>query len=169
MMTRVSRLIVLLALAVTATLVNAASQRIDDGANLSIAQRDSYQVQVGDVVRIVLPGEESLDKNFDVDRQGRIVLPEVGAVKVVGISEQALEEKVRKQLELVFRDLGNLRVFLKERRVLVNVLGYVKKPGEINLSSSAGIQMALRQAGGLRAGAQLDKMQLRRGKKDPDL
>ncbi|SHH29372.1 SLBB domain-containing protein [Ferrimonas marina] len=120
-------------------------------------------VQPGDLVRILLPGEPSLDKRFEVDRQGRLVLPEVGAIEVAGLDETAMQSAVAVRLKTAFRDLSGLSVFVAERRIRVSVLGYVETPGEVVLPAEAGVQMALRAAGGIRAGAQLDRLQLRRG------
>lgn len=119
-------------------------------------------VRVGDVIRLSLPGEDTLDKTFDVKRDGSIVLPEIGKVKVAGMQEQAMQEMLHQELSTAFRDLTNLEVFIKDRRLLITVLGYVNQPGEVVLSGDAGIQSAFGSAGGLRSGAQLDKIQLRR-------
>ncbi len=122
-----------------------------------------YQVQVGDLVRVSLPGEESLDRSYAVNRQGEIILPEVGALKVVGLDEATMEANIHQSLQQIFRDLLNLKVYVEKRQQLINVLGYVETPGEVTLPANGTIQMALHQAGGLRAGAQLNQLQLRRG------
>lgn len=126
------------------------------------ARAQELLVQPGDLIRILLPGESSLDKNFEVDRQGRIILPEVGPVVVAGLNEKNMERKVSTSLAAVYRDLTGLRVLVQERRIRINVLGFVEEPGEVVLPAGASVQMALREAGGLKAGAQLDRMQLRR-------
>lgn len=123
---------------------------------------DVYQVQVGDIIRVSLPGEESLDKNFTVDRQGKIYLPEIGAVTVSGLTETDLDQHIKDKLLPVFQDLINLHVYVYKRQILINVLGYVEQPGEVVLTADASVQSVLREAGGLRAGAQLDKIHLRR-------
>ncbi|WP_432463459.1 SLBB domain-containing protein [Agarivorans sp. QJM3NY_33] len=120
------------------------------------------QVQPGDVVRIVLPGETSLDKRFEVDRNGRLILPEVGPIMVSGFTEAQMQQKIKRELSNAYRDLAGLRVLLEERRIRISVLGFVDKPGEVVLAEGAGVQMAIQAAGGLRAGAQLDRLQLRR-------
>ena len=48
----------------------------------------------------------------------------------------------------------------KKRQLLVRVQGYVEQPGEFTLPADSSVQMALHAAGGLRAGAQLDRLQL---------
>lgn len=44
----------------------------------------SDAVQVGDLIQVNVPGEETLNRGFQVDKRGRITLPEVGAVFVAG-------------------------------------------------------------------------------------
>lgn len=120
-------------------------------------------LRTGDVLNIVLPGEAALNGDFTIDRKGQIILPEVGPVAVGDGSLSGAEARIRAQLERAYRDLDRLQVRLKERRLLVTVLGYVKAPGPVDLPGDATVQMAVNAAGGLAQGAQLDRMQIRRG------
>jgi len=119
-----------------------------------------YQVQVGDLIKVSLPGEASLDNPFTVDRQGHILLPEVGAILVAGMTEPEMELAVADRLGNIFRDLALLQVYVHKKQLLVSVLGYVNQPGEFILAANSSVQMALYAAGGLRTGAQLDRLQL---------
>ena len=121
-----------------------------------------YRVQVGDLIKVSLPGEETLDEPFEVDREGRIHLPEVGAITVAGLNGPDMQQRVSERLETAFRDLHNLHVYIYKKQLLVSVQGYVKQPGEYTLPYNGSIQMALHAAGGLRTGAQLNRMQLAR-------
>ncbi|WP_050904805.1 SLBB domain-containing protein [Vibrio campbellii] len=123
-------------------------------------------VRVGDLVQINLPGEASLNKGFQVDKRGRINLPEIGPIFVVGYNEAQLQNVITDNLKTAFRDVDNVRVFIKEQQLLISVQGYVVKPGEYTLPSGSNIQMFLYEAGGLRAGAQLDKIIVKRGNKN---
>lgn len=127
---------------------------------------ESNTVKVGDLIQINLPGEASLNQGFQVDRRGRINLPEVGPVLVAGYNEQQLQDVIIDRLKTVYRDVNNARVFIKQQQLLVSVQGYVVKPGEYTLPSGSNIQMFVYEAGGLRAGAQLDKMIVKRGNKN---
>ncbi len=127
------------------------------------ANQETTRVQIGDLVQINLPGEETLNRGFQVDKRGRIELPEVGAVYVAGYTEEQLSEAVLNSLKDVFRDLSSASVYIAEQQLLISVQGYVKSPGEYTLSKSANIQSALHAAGGLRAGAQLNNMMVKRG------
>ncbi|ARV72563.1 SLBB domain-containing protein [Vibrio campbellii] len=120
-------------------------------------------VRVGDLVQINLPGEASLNKGFQVDKRGRINLPEIGPIFVAGYNEAQLQNVITDNLKTAFRDVDNVRVFVKEQQLLISVQGYVVKPGEYTLPSGSNIQMFLYEAGGMRAGAQLDKIIVKRG------
>ena len=123
----------------------------------------SDAVQVGDLIQVNVPGEESLNRGFQVDKRGRITLPEVGAVFVAGYDNEQLQKVVIDALSTTYRDLSTATVFIKEQQILISVQGYVEQPGEYTLSLGSSVQMALYAAGGLRAGAQLDKLILKRG------
>jgi protein involved in polysaccharide export with SLBB domain len=123
-----------------------------------------YTIQNGDLLQISLPGEEALQAPFQVDRQGRIILPEVGTMQVSGLTIQQISTQVSDKLKSVYIDLNNLSVYLLKKQLIINVRGYVADPGEFILQSDASIQLAIYAAGGLRKGAQLDKLQLIRNK-----
>ncbi len=125
------------------------------------SQADDYQVQVGDLIKITLSGEKSLEEPFEVDRLGRLMLPEVGAVQVAGLSEQEMSSHVSKMLSKAFRDLSQIEIYVFKKQMLISVQGYVNEPGEYILPANASVQTALHAAGGLRAGAQLNRMQLK--------
>lgn len=122
-------------------------------------------VRVGDVITIMLPGEDSLNRDFQVDKQGRVILPEVGPLFVSGKTEAQMVSSVTLSLKRILQDLRNLQVFISKRQLIVNIQGYVKQPGEYTLSDGDSVQLALYAAGGLRSGAQLNRLQLRRSDK----
>ncbi|MBV1920858.1 MAG: SLBB domain-containing protein [Pseudomonadales bacterium] len=121
---------------------------------------NGYRVQIGDQIKISLPGEDSLKSPFSVNKDGRIILPEVNAVFVAGLTEGDLQKAVSERLSSAFKDVSNLHIYVYKKQMIVTVHGYVKSPGEYTLSASSTIQLALHAAGGLRSGAQLDRIQL---------
>jgi len=124
----------------------------------------NYQIQLGDQIHISLPGETTLNREFTVGIDGTINLPEVGIVQVAGHQDIALKKLLSEALKPVFKDMTGFNVFVAKKRLIINVMGYVKKPGKVFLPAAANVQMALLAAGGIRTGAQLDKLQLRRKK-----
>ncbi|WP_299137563.1 SLBB domain-containing protein [uncultured Vibrio sp.] len=123
----------------------------------------SDAVQVGDLIQVNVPGESSLNTGFQVDKRGRITLPEVGTVFVAGYDTEQLNKVVLEALSTAYKDLSNTSVYVKEQQIIIYVQGYVEQPGEYTLALGSSIQMALYAAGGLRPGAQLDKLILKRG------
>ncbi|MUK41590.1 sugar ABC transporter substrate-binding protein [Aliivibrio fischeri] len=133
--------------------------------SISQANEKKDVVRVGDIISIMLPGEDSLNKGFQVDKQGRLILPEIGPISVVGKTEAQMVSTVTLNLKTILQDLTNLQVFISKRQLIVNIQGYVKQPGEYTLSDGDSVQLALYAAGGLRSGAQLNRLQLRRSNK----
>ncbi|WP_299692507.1 SLBB domain-containing protein [uncultured Vibrio sp.] len=123
----------------------------------------SDAVQVGDLIQVNVPGESTLNTGFQVDKRGRITLPEVGAVFVAGYDSEQLNKVVLESLATAYKDLSTASVYVKEQQIIIYVQGYVEQPGEYTLALGSSIQMALYAAGGLRPGAQLDKLILKRG------
>ena len=119
-----------------------------------------YKVQKGDILQISLPGEPEFEQPFAVDRQGRIMLPEIGALQIAALSVEEIQKLLTQKLGNAFIDLQNLKVSLLKKQLIIDVRGYVEDPGEFILESDASIQLAIHAAGGLRKGAQLDRMQL---------
>ncbi|MCE7536240.1 SLBB domain-containing protein [Aliivibrio fischeri] len=133
--------------------------------SVSQANEKKDVVRVGDIISIMLPGEDSLNKGFQVDKQGRLILPEIGPISVVGKTEAQMVSTVTLNLKTILQNLTNLQVFISKRQLIVNIQGYVKQPGEYTLSDGDSVQLALYAAGGLRSGAQLNRLQLRRSNK----
>ncbi|WP_416900132.1 MAG: SLBB domain-containing protein [Minwuia sp.] len=129
----------------------------------AIAADDNPVLTAGDIIQIVLPGEPDFDAPFQLDSRGVIQLPEAGALPVSGIDVDTARRRIYLALSSAYRDLSQLEVRLKERRLVISVLGFVKEPKEVDLPEYGNVQMAVSAAGGLRQGAQLDRFQLRRG------
>lgn len=116
----------------------------------------------GDSVFLSLPGESSLNNLVQIRRNGYILLPEVGEVSVTGLTLPQATDKIKNLLQEVIHDLTAFELILKNRRLIISVLGYVKSPGTVDLADGATIQEAITAAEGLMPGAQLDKLQVRR-------
>ena len=122
-------------------------------------------VHVGDEIALLLPGETALSQAFQVSRDGTINLPEVGRLAVLGLTEKELQNTVTQYLSTAFRNVNDLSVTIGKKQRLIKISGYVNQPGEVLLPQNADIQQAFVMAGGLRTGAQLDQIQLRRSGK----
>lgn len=124
-------------------------------------------LQIGDILYIGLPGEESFNQDFTIDHNGYLLLPEAGEIKIAGENFPEAKQTIKAALSVVYQDLSHLNIYLqKEKRLTVTVLGAVAEPGIIDLPSNADIQMAIFAAGGLTPEAQLERMHLRNNETD---
>ncbi len=128
----------------------------------TISDARRYLLQSGDTLIIRFPGESGFDEQFLINRSGDIILPEVGEVNIVGLDINRAKEKIINELSVYFLGLDNIDIYLQEKKILVTVLGYVEKPGEVVLPSTGNIQMAINSAGGFREGALLNRIKLKR-------
>ncbi|OZA85117.1 MAG: hypothetical protein B7X76_05705, partial [Azorhizobium sp. 39-67-5] len=133
------------------------------GSAQPVPQNEDARLRIGDILSFALPGEPALNGDFAIDRRGRITLPEVGPVEIAGRTLGEATTLIRNTLARAYRFVTPLQVGIKERRLFITVLGYVGKPGEVDLPANSTVQEAIAAAGGLQQGAQLDKLQIRRG------
>lgn len=124
------------------------------------ALAQSETLQPGDVLFISFPGEAEFNKDFFIDAQGAINLPEFGPFQVAGQRLTSATDKIQQLLSVMHKNVAMVRVELRERNLIIQVMGYVRQPGQVLIPASGNVQTAIHQAGGLIPGAQLDKMQI---------
>jgi protein involved in polysaccharide export with SLBB domain len=107
-----------------------------------------YILGAGDGLTISLWGGISQSFPRTVDREGRIVLPEVGAVLVAGLPIGRAQELIQQELGKQFRDAKVAVAVSRLRTIRVYVVGDVQRPGAYDLSSLATPLNALYAAGG---------------------
>lgn len=109
-----------------------------------------FPVGPGDVLEIDVPGLEELkEREVRIAADGTIRLPLLGAVPVVGLTQQELSDDLSRRLESVMYD-PSVIVFVKEYRSrIVSVIGAVEKPGFYSLASESETLLdVIAQAGG---------------------
>ncbi|NMP32100.1 sugar ABC transporter substrate-binding protein [Thalassotalea sp. M1531] len=130
--------------------------------NIYACAEDVSTLRPGDVLKLNLPGEIEFADTFQIKRDGSMFLPEIGQVGLAGMTLEKASSYLKKLLGEEYRAIGDFSLQLVERRLPIRVLGFVKSPGLIDLPADGNIQMALQEAGGPSAGAQLDRMQINR-------
>jgi protein involved in polysaccharide export with SLBB domain len=107
-----------------------------------------YILGVGDGLIINLWGGVSQSFSRTVDREGKIVLPEAGAIVVAGLSLERAQSLVQGALSQQFRDAKVAITISRLRTVRVYVVGDVQRPGAYDISSLSTPLNALYAAGG---------------------
>jgi len=123
-----------------------------------------YVVGPGDGLTISLTGGISQRLQRVVDREGRVALPEVGAVEVSGRSLGDVQHLVQTVLRGQFRGVDADVSLSRIRTVRVYVTGDVERPGAYDVSSLSTPLNALYIAGGPTEGGSLRILRHYRGK-----
>ena len=132
---------------------------------LDVPLGPDYVVGPGDKLTIDLWGNSTQTFQRTVDSDGRILLPDAGAIQVAGLALN----KVQSLMEALFKPLyRNAQVAVTVsglRSVRVYVVGDVQRPGGYDISSLATPLSALYAAGGPTAVGSLRTLQHYRGQK----
>lgn len=120
----------------------------DSGAGIGF--NPNYIIGLGDTVQVRLWGAFVYDGTLTVDPKGNIFLPNVGPLKVAGITNGQLNTLVTKRVKEVYQ--ANVNVYaslLQAQPVKVFVTGYVRTPGLYGGVASDSLLSYLNKAGGV--------------------
>jgi protein involved in polysaccharide export with SLBB domain len=123
-----------------------------------------YVLGPGDGLSIELWGAVSERLVRVVDRQGRVALPEVGAVEVSGKSLGDVQHIVQTELRTQYRDVQADVSLSRLRSVRVYVVGDVERQGAYDVSALSTPLNAVYMAGGPTSGGSLRVIRHYRGK-----
>ncbi len=125
----------------------------------------NYIMGAGDTVKIQLFGKENRSYDLTIDREGKIVIPDLGELTVAGLSYSLMQDMIQNQVKQ--RLIGfNAAVSMGElRSIQVFIAGEAYKPGSYTISSLSTISQALYLAGGVSDIASLRSIRLMRAGK----
>lgn len=121
---------------------------------------NAYLVGLGDILNVLVWHEKDLSVNVTVRPDGRITVPLVGELEVVGLSPIQIESLVRERLTtFVVNPQVNVTVTEVHSR-MVYITGEVTHPGAYPLTSSLNALQLIAMAGGLTSFAHHKKLKL---------
>lgn len=121
-----------------------------------------YALNVGDVVSVALTGSVDGSANFEIDRDGRIFLPNVGAVSLVGVRYRDLKDRIAQAIGRKYRNFEISVSIQRLRGVRVYVTGFANSPGAYTVNSLSTLINAVLAAGGPSAGGSFRSVKLYR-------
>ncbi len=107
-----------------------------------------YIIGPGDELVVEYWGNSSQRMQVTVDREGRVVLPDAGAVVVAGRSLGEAQQSIERLLTRQLRGISVDVTMGKLRNIRVYVVGDVKNPGAYDISALSTCLSALIAAGG---------------------
>lgn len=140
---------------------------------LSPAMADGYQVRAGDILKLEIVEDPSLDRSLLVAPDGRISLPQAGTLKVSGLSVDAIGAAIAGKLAGSFATPPTVSVSLQQlgertggtatpASTDIYVLGEANKLGKLALSPRTTLLQAFAEMGGFTKFAATKRIQLRR-------
>lgn len=119
-----------------------------------------YSIGAGDVLDVVVYGEQELSRTVFVRIDGRISLPLAGEVEAAGAAPAVLAEKITEKLAR-FIEEPNVSVILAESRSKAYyMVGQVKTPGEYSITRQVTVLQAIARAGGFLEWAKKDRIMI---------
>lgn len=128
----------------------------------TLLQADPYRLKEGDEIKLSMQNVVAFEKSYQIDKNGFISLPEIGKYEIKNKTIDSATEDLKKELSFYYKGTDSLKIKIISKNKFIFVLGYVSKPQEIMLSSNENIQIAINKAGGVKQGAQLNKLQIKK-------
>jgi polysaccharide export outer membrane protein len=114
---------------------------------LVAAPANSYTLDSGDKLRVVVFGQEGLTSSYSVDTSGNITMPLIGAVRARGMSAAGLQAAVVAKLRNGFVREPHVAVEVEAYRPFF-ILGEVTLPGQYPYVPNMTVETAVAIAGG---------------------
>nr|CRH06915.1 putative periplasmic protein involved in polysaccharide export [Candidatus Magnetococcus massalia] len=139
--------------------------QVDSSPVMTGAVGDDYVLGIGDQLVVTLHGQVSESKVYQVDREGRLYIPQLGPVAAAGQRFSDLRGELKRRVEKsmlateLFLSIGQVRM------MDVMVAGEVKEPGVYQLPSLSTLLDALSRAGGIKQIGSLRNIRVLRGGK----
>ena len=123
----------------------------------------NYILGPGDVVNLTVWGATNLRQELTVDRNGELLIPKVGPVRVWGLPFDKAKTAVSEAMDRYYRNYEMSLTLGKLRTIQVYVVGEVEAPGNYPVSSLATVINALAMAGGPSHNGSLRGIRVTRG------
>jgi hypothetical protein len=107
------------------------------GIPIDVPAGPDYVVGPGDSLSIDIWGGTAQSLTRIIDREGRVSLPESGAIQVAGLTLERAQGEITDALKHQYRDVQVAVTVARLRSIRVYVVGDVQRPGAYDISSLA--------------------------------
>jgi polysaccharide export outer membrane protein len=134
---------------------------------------ENYRLGPGDLLVLILTGDVEQAHSLDVNREGFIVIPQVGQVHVANLTMGQLQDVLYTRLGRFYsgirrgpRATTRFQISIgRLRNIQVYVVGDVVRPGAYQISAAGTVLTALYAAGGPTSNGSFRRVDVRRGDK----
>ena len=121
--------------------------------NLSIPSPKNYMIGPNDQIIVDVFGVSERTQKLNVSTEGFIRFPNLGPIKVAGLTLEDAQQKIKIALSKIYPTIGSGKTQVNVsvgdiRSIRVTIIGEVKRPGSYSLSSLSTLMNALYTSGG---------------------
>lgn len=131
------------------------SQNLTFEPRLNIQTPKTYEIGIGDQLLIHIWGNSQNDYQLNVNRNGQIIIPDVGPIYIAGLTFDAAEDRIKQRLTEIYSDMGGdkpgtfAQINMGQlRSIQVSLVGEVNTPGTYTLPVTATVFNGLYLSGG---------------------
>jgi polysaccharide export outer membrane protein len=132
---------------------------------MDIAIPEGYILGTGDSVSIQVFGKENRDMQLTVTREGELVFPTLGPIRVAGLTFTELKSFIVSKVKQKIIGVNVVVSLAELRSMRIFVLGDAYKPGPYTLSSLSSVTHAIFAAGGVSDIGSLRNIEVKRSGK----
>jgi len=121
-----------------------------------------YILNVGDVISIYMTGSVEGSVEREIDNDGKIFLPKVGAIQLAGVRYADLKDRIAEAIGRQYRGYDVSVSIRRLRGIRVYVTGFANNPGAFTVSSLSTMANAVFAAGGPSSGGSFRSVKLYR-------
>ena len=123
-------------------------------------------VSAGDIVKMEIPKQKQMSRDYDVDPDGRIFFASVGEIDIGGLDLSLVEKKIAMVLSQLIPKGEKPVVKLVSNMRYINITGGVNYPGWYRVPQMSNLDDLVEMAGGLVAGVDFSEIEIRRANKN---
>jgi protein involved in polysaccharide export with SLBB domain len=121
-----------------------------------------YVIGPGDEIDIKVWGSVEFNVRQQVDRDGRITLPQLGSFGIAGTRVENLDEILKRNIGRIYKGFFVSGTLSKIKSIQIYVVGHAKKPGAHTLSGMSTLVSGIFDAGGPLPSGTMRKIRLLR-------
>lgn len=131
----------------------------------SLPTPDNYTISTADILAVHIYGDRNKKYELEVSNDGTVDIEYIGPVRIGGMSFVEAKKHLESQLKRHFKMSSFKIVVSKYSSIQVTLIGDVKYPGIYNLSSFSTAKDLLIEAKGVREGASVREIDIKRNGK----
>lgn len=121
-----------------------------------------YVIAAGDELQITIWGELNVSRQLTVNRNGQVILPDVGPVAVQGMNYSQAVSIIKSRLSHFYKSFDVSVTLARLHSIQVFVVGEARRPGSYTVSSFSTLVNAIFASGGPSSRGSMRDIQLKR-------